>query len=601
MSLPFSKAYPPNYHKRIGFLGISLAIHLILILLLSKLKTGIHGQAIFELLPYGESITVTNMVAAIKKTVIKTVPKTQAKPVAKIVTKIKPKVQITAKLQKIKAKSSKIFPEPSLTKLTPDIKTISPTVQNEKAHAKAPLTRPDFIMKNKIAHLDKTSVPRLNLPRLSIKTPLPARQILVKAISPQQVTQTKVNDISTIKESLSSPRKSIARIEDKVSQTSTFIASLPKQIFNPVSTTINGIKYEHQPDTPDIAEPKIKESSVLKDNTPKQVILTNKKLADISSFNHSASKSFINRPIAPKDITATLKSLSTKKIFPGKREWTSYLNDILLEQGNVYSVAIDKSGAKWFGMEQGLVCFKHGRWQLYTALDGVGGDTVYAIAIDSDGNKWLGTNNGITFFDGQNWQVFSTKDGLINNKVNGITIDKDGQKWFATEGGISKFDGKKWTSYTTGSGLINNKVNAVAIDKNNTKWFATANGVSSFDGKNWRSYTTKNSGLVDDMVYALAIDDSGDKWFGTDKGASRFDGVRWKSFTSEHGLAGNAVYAIGVNKHGEKWFGTDKGISRFNDLGWKSFGARYVFAVASDEKGNQWFGTDKGVSELALK
>ena len=67
---------------------------------------------------------------------------------------------------------------------------------------------------------------------------------------------------------------------------------------------------------------------------------------------------------------------------------------------------------------------------------GLANNNVYSIAIDSEGNKWFGTWVGVSKFDGTNWTAY-TSGGLALNTVNAITIDSYGNKWFGTFAGVN--------------------------------------------------------------------------------------------------------------------------------------------------------------------
>jgi len=113
-------------------------------------------------------------------------------------------------------------------------------------------------------------------------------------------------------------------------------------------------------------------------------------------------------------------------------------------------------------------------WTVYnTTNSGLPDNTVREIAIDASGNKWIGTNDGLAEFDGTNWTVYdTTNSGLPDNYVEAIAIDASGNKWIGTyDGGLAEFDGTNWTVYdTTNSGLPDNYVRAIAIDDLGNKW-----------------------------------------------------------------------------------------------------------------------------------
>ncbi len=166
---------------------------------------------------------------------------------------------------------------------------------------------------------------------------------------------------------------------------------------------------------------------------------------------------------------------------------------------------------------------------LFTNFRAVG--DLYAVAIDSGGGKWFGTSDGASYLDDNNtpdnktddfWTIFTPFDGLVDNTVNAIAIDSGGGKWFGTyDGGVSYLDDNgtlnnktddTWTSFTTNDGLVNNTVFVIAIDSGGGKWFGTrGSGVSYLDDNatpdnksddTWTSFTT-NDGLVDNLILFL--------------------------------------------------------------------------------------------------
>jgi hypothetical protein len=122
-------------------------------------------------------------------------------------------------------------------------------------------------------------------------------------------------------------------------------------------------------------------------------------------------------------------------------------------------------------------------WTTYNKSNsGLANNNVYSIAIDLQGNKWFGTLGGVSKFDGTNWTTYTTANGLANNTVNSIAIDSNYNKWIGTNGGVSKFDGTNWTTYTTANGLANNIIHSIFIDSFGNKWFGTNGEGVSFLG-----------------------------------------------------------------------------------------------------------------------
>jgi len=72
----------------------------------------------------------------------------------------------------------------------------------------------------------------------------------------------------------------------------------------------------------------------------------------------------------------------------------------------------------------------------------ISSNDVFDIAIDNDGNKWFATRFGVTFFDNTNWIKYSIISGLIDNyfidkSVSATAIDNSGNVWFGNYFGLT--------------------------------------------------------------------------------------------------------------------------------------------------------------------
>ena len=86
----------------------------------------------------------------------------------------------------------------------------------------------------------------------------------------------------------------------------------------------------------------------------------------------------------------------------------NYVNSLAIE-GNYIWAATDGGVVKWD--------MKTGEYIKYTTIDGLAGNEVFSIAIDSEGDKWFGTNIGVSKFDGTNWTTYNDDGGLAGNRV----------------------------------------------------------------------------------------------------------------------------------------------------------------------------------------
>ena len=126
--------------------------------------------------------------------------------------------------------------------------------------------------------------------------------------------------------------------------------------------------------------------------------------------------------------------------------------------------------------------------------DGFLKNNIRAMAIDNSGAIWFGTDKGVFEFDGKEWIYYKNITHHYCTKVVSIAIDSYGNKWFGVSGGgVAKFDGKKWKYYYheayNSNSLISNSLVSIASKPNGVMWFNTKYGISKFDGKNWTNYS----------------------------------------------------------------------------------------------------------------
>src|SRR4030042_2082457 len=138
--------------------------------------------------------------------------------------------------------------------------------------------------------------------------------------------------------------------------------------------------------------------------------------------------------------------------------WKTYTTG--LARNDVYAIAIDAYGNKWFGFGfegGGVTKFDDNTWTTYPIKESPSLGSVCAIVIDAEGNKWCARlGGGVSILVDTTWITYTTEDGLAHNEVHVTAIDSDGNKWIGTYGGVSKFDDTTWTTYDTLDGLVSN-------------------------------------------------------------------------------------------------------------------------------------------------
>ncbi|MCQ2584176.1 MAG: hypothetical protein MJ185_01185 [Treponema sp.] len=287
--------------------------------------------------------------------------------------------------------------------------------------------------------------------------------------------------------------------------------------------------------------------------------------------------------------------------------------------------------------------------RIWTAADGLPGNTVTDIIQNQGSYIFLGTYDGLVRFDGFKFSILN-KNTVENFKCVSARVvfeDSKGIMWIGSnDEGVAKIEGDTITMYTVENGLPNNSVRDIVEDRFGNIWIGTAAGVV-FITPDGRFETPKGlSDFKDEdiLVVNLYCDTAGRIWLSTAKKDgiyfyasgkfSHYDGL--KEF-SNHSISaigqdsgGNLIFGISnggaisvkngqvenifkdpvfesstpneiyKDRSGKLWFATDKGVFLFNG---NSF-ARYsnkegltdntVNHILEDREGNIWFATDHG-------
>ncbi len=309
--------------------------------------------------------------------------------------------------------------------------------------------------------------------------------------------------------------------------------------------------------------------------------------------------------------------------FSMAQKWTNYTKDNSgLASNEVRAIIIDKSGAKWFGTDNGLSRFDGISWTTYTSDDGLAHNSVNSIAFEETSSWpeiWVATDGGVSVISVEPDAItFATpyrkaNTGLVSDKVFTAAVDTSYLKWFGTDSGISTFDGTDWESFTTEDLLTHDHITVIyPSEYDGLIFYGTEGmGIGKFDGISAATpWSTQYSGIASDNVYSEYVDTEGIQWFGTDNGLSHHFGSKvkddWTTFTTEEGLADNFVRSIAEDGDGVMWFGTNNGVSSFDWTTWQTFtiddglAGNIVYSIAVDSNGSLWFGTDSGVSNLSF-
>ncbi len=313
-------------------------------------------------------------------------------------------------------------------------------------------------------------------------------------------------------------------------------------------------------------------------------------------------------------ITLGIVILFSELGFSAIGDWTTYTNMNFVQEMTAQPNTI------WCATTGGVFVFdlQDSSVVKLTNVDGLGGNSVYSVALDTSGAFWFGADNGtLSKYDPQSrsWTLYddfydSEKGSL---KLNHIWADGD-RLWVASNIGISLFlinhnGGEiKETYRRLGEKLKTEiEVNCVHIAGDKI-WAGTKEGIAFADKNDaflqdfthWTSFTTQtSSGLNDDFVYCIT--NIGDQiYIGTRAGVFHFV-LSDSSWEEVVGLGSHQVRDLKY-MNGYLFAATDNGVYRYDSGSWDTYPLSGLLStdlnyLAMDSSSNLWVGTQgKGIA-----
>jgi len=309
-----------------------------------------------------------------------------------------------------------------------------------------------------------------------------------------------------------------------------------------------------------------------------------------------------------------------------------------LSSNQVSSLAEDRNGNLWLGMENGGAA-KLARSGITAFGQADGFSTATAIFKDRAGDLYViaGPNDKnreylINRFDGERFTAIQPRlprDIYYGWGWNGLVLeDRVGEWWVATGQGLYRFP--KVNSferlahtppkavYTTHDGLASNEVLRLFEDSRGGIWVGTANGggLSRWDRatETFHSYTEQDGlpSLVNYYPISFAEDRTGNLWvgFSTGGGLARYRDGRFTRFTSADGLAEGGIFNLFVDSSGRLWAPTTRGgVCRIDQPEAErptivtyttadGLSSNDVKAVTEDRWGRIYLGAGRGIDRL---
>lgn len=247
--------------------------------------------------------------------------------------------------------------------------------------------------------------------------------------------------------------------------------------------------------------------------------------------------------------------------------------------------------------------------QVWTAAEGLPGNTVTDLLQKSDGYIYIGTYDGLVRFDGVKFTILNKNTVSDFRCVSARTIfeDTDGNLWVGSnDEGVAKISSSGIEMFTTDNGLPNNSIRDIAQDKSGNIWIGTSNGVVFLtpSGKFIRPEGLEQYDDSSCLVISLYCDTAGRIWLSTTKkhGLYYYSSGKFSQYSAFTSIDYSTVTAIAQDETGAFWYGlTQKGVVRVHEGNYKLYGKKEgmlettVNDIYLDNSNSLWFGTEKGV------
>lgn len=251
--------------------------------------------------------------------------------------------------------------------------------------------------------------------------------------------------------------------------------------------------------------------------------------------------------------------------------------------------------------------------RIWTAEDGIPGNSITDICQDQDGYIFFGTYGGLTRFDGVK---FLTINKFYNPKFDFLSarsVTQDSRKniWVGSndEGAYCITPDGDVFSFTTENGLSNNSIRSICEDKDGNIWIGTASGINCIN----KSYEIEKlpgfSKIPLDnkfIVSQLYCDTAGRIWIVTrsENGLYLYENGNFSIYKSIQSIKNPVVTTVSQDSSGAFWIGIaphyaihiSSGAETLHNVGYGSQQGTIVTSIFQDSSKNVWIGLDNGVT-----
>lgn len=253
-----------------------------------------------------------------------------------------------------------------------------------------------------------------------------------------------------------------------------------------------------------------------------------------------------------------------------------------LNDNNIHTVFVDKSGVAWIGTFLGglnRIDPATGNKRIYTHnpadSTSISNNFVCTVYRDQANRLWVGTIRGLNILNEQTGTFRLVRpDALGKTFIYSLLEDHAGHIWIATRhAGIYRYepDSGKLSHYYVGNtkAIRNNQIISMYEDSRHNVWFGSING-----GGHWNHTLKKfianpvDKQLPSQTIYGILEDSSGLIWFSTNRGLLSFDprSKTYRVFDKSNGLQATQFnYSSYLrNRQGILYFGSVDGLCYFD-------------------------------------
>ena len=310
----------------------------------------------------------------------------------------------------------------------------------------------------------------------------------------------------------------------------------------------------------------------------------------------------------------------------------------------IEALLLDREGSVWAG-SVGHGAFRglgFGRWEHWTADDGLRTDLVWGMTRLRTGQFWVATFGDTVRLDGKaagisggSANVQGSRNGLVwvtppdaplvrldpatgrtdrfpsIGHVATATVDQDDRLWLCSAKGlylVANADAP--ASDVHAVPVLPHPAFKVSTDPTGAVWALMADGLYRRD-RDGRFLLMASSVLPGGEIGDLAFASAGELWIATEsEGIVRFaidkDRLRPLAPIAAPVIGSNDVVFLHRDRRNWMWLGTDHGIDMFDGSNWHHFDKADglisndmdQWAVYEDRDGSMWFGTSRGLTHL---